>query len=166
MATDRSVHAAVISRNYFMTNPSIEILHSEFESLAKLFPDAALPPNCSVLMKGEYLAYESRVMLKIEFPVEEVYLNPMKAMQGGFITAAFDNVFGPLSYLASRTPCTTLDLHTNYIRSIMAGDRLIVTGTVVSRGMSAMHLTGEAVNAKGKLIATCTSHMVPLRMGK
>ncbi len=143
---------------------SLEILQSEFSQLHKQFPSAELPPKCSASMKGEYVDYESRLMLKIAFPVLEEYLNPMKAMQGGFITAAFDNVFGPLSYLASRTPCTTLDLHTNYIRSINAGEILTVTARVVSRGVSAMHLSGEAVNERGKLIATCTSHMVPLKL--
>ncbi len=144
-------------------NRSLQMLQSEFDHLQKLFPSAQLPPNCSVLMKGDYVDYDSRVMLKIAFPVREEYLNPVKAMQGGFITAAFDNVFGPLSYLAARTPCTTLDLHTNYIRSINAGDTLTVTEKIVSRGVSAMHLSAEAVNGKGKLIATCTSHMVPIK---
>lgn len=138
-------------------------MNAEFDQLQKQFPSAQLPPNCSVLMKGEYLDYDSRVMLKSAFPVREEYLNPMRSMQGGFVTAAFDNVFGPLSYLAARTPCTTLDLHTNYIRSINAGDTLVVTAKVVSRGLSAMHLSAEAVNGKGKLIATCTSHMVPIK---
>jgi uncharacterized protein (TIGR00369 family) len=142
----------------------LDTLHEEFSRLGALFPSATLPPNCAVMMKGEYVGYESRTKLTIAFPVLEEYLNPMKAMQGGFITAAFDNVFGPLSYLASRTPCTTLDLHTNYIRSIFAGDTLTVTARVVSRGLSAMHVSGEAVNGKGKLIATCTSHMVPIKI--
>ena len=143
---------------------TIEILHDEFSRLGAMSPSAALPPNCAVMMKGKYVGYESRMMLAIAFPVLEEYLNPMKAMQGGFITAAFDNVFGPLSYLAARTPCTTLDLHTNYIRSIAAGDTLTVTARVVSRGLSAMHMSGDAVNGKGKLIATCTSHMVPMNV--
>lgn len=142
---------------------SLELLESEFDQLQQQFPSAQLPPNCSVLMGGKYVDYDSRVMLTIAFPVRKEYLNPVKAMQGGFITAAFDNVFGPLSYLAARTPCTTLDLHTNYIRSINAGDTLTVTARVVSRGLSAMHLSAEAVNGKGKLIATCTSHMVPIK---
>lgn len=144
--------------------PMIDQLNAEFALLGKQFPAATLPPNCSVMMKGEYVAYETRSMLAIAFPVREEYLNPMKAMQGGIIAAAFDNVFGPLSYLAARTPCTTLDLHTNYIRSVMAGDTLTVTARVVSRGLSAMHLAGEAVNAKGKLIATGASHMVPVKI--
>jgi len=127
------------------------------------FPTAQLPPNCFTLMKPEYLEYESRMMLKISFPVEKEYLNPMLGMQGGFIAAAFDNVFGPLSYLAARTPCTTLDLHTNYIRPILEKDTLIVTARVVSRGQSTMHLSAEATNLKGKLIATCSTHMMIIK---
>jgi uncharacterized protein (TIGR00369 family) len=144
-------------------HPSIELFHAEMESCNKLFPAAQLPPHCFVLMKPEYLEYESRQLLKISFPVEKEYLNPMLGMQGGFIAAAFDNVFGPLSYLAARTPCTTLDLHTNYIRPILEKDALIVTARMVSRGLSTMHLSAEAVNGKGKLIATCTTQMMIMK---
>jgi len=144
-------------------HPSIELFNAEMESCNKVFPTAQLPPNCFVLMKPEYLEYESRLSLKISFPVKQEYLNPMKGMQGGFIAAAFDNVFGPLSYLAARTPCTTLDLHTNYIRPILEKDSLIVTARVVSRGQSTMHLSAEAVNGKGKLIATATTQMMIMK---
>ena len=144
-------------------HPSIELFNAEMESCNKLFPIAQLPPNCFVSMKPEYLEYESRMMLKISFPVEKEYLNPMLGMQGGFIVAAFDNVFGPLSYLAARTPCTTLDLHTNYIRPIIENDTLIVTARVVSRGQSTIHLSAEATNGKGKLIATGTTQMMIMK---
>lgn len=142
---------------------SIELFHAEMESCNKHFPNAQLPPNCFALMKPEYLEYETRQMLKIAFPVEKEYLNPMMGMQGGFIVAAFDNVFGPLSYLAARIPCTTLDLHTNYIRPILEKDSLIVTARVVSRGQSTMHLSADAVNSKGKLIATCSTQMMIMK---
>ncbi|MFA6542708.1 MAG: PaaI family thioesterase [Bacteroidota bacterium] len=145
-------------------NPTLELLQAEFEQLHWKFPSAQLPPNCSVLMKGEYVDYESRVKLKIAFPVLKEYLNPMNSMQGGFIAAAFDNVFGPLSYLAAHQPCITVSLQTNYIRAVSFGDTLVVTAHVVSRGQSAMHLSAEAVNGKGKIVATCTSQMVPLKV--
>jgi uncharacterized protein (TIGR00369 family) len=144
-------------------NPSLELLQSEFDQLSKQFPSAVLPPNCSVLMKGEYVHYESRMLLTISFPVLEQFLNPMKTMQGGFITAAFDNVIGPLSYLAARNPCTSMDIHTNYIRPIVAGDVLTITAKVVSRGNTAMHLSAEAVNNKGRLVATCSANMVVMK---
>ena len=144
-------------------HPSIQILFSEMASCNKQFPTAQLPPNCFVLMKPEYLEYESRTMLKISFPVEKEYLNPMKVMQGGFITAAFDNVIGPLSYLAARNLCTSMDIHTNYIRSVAAGDTLTITARVISRSSTAMHLSAEAVNSKGRLVATCSANMIVMK---
>ncbi|MFA6468197.1 MAG: PaaI family thioesterase [Bacteroidota bacterium] len=144
-------------------NPNIAALNAEFEQMSAQYPDAQLPPNCFTLMKGEYLDYESRMMLKVMFPVAPEFLNPMKTMQGGFIGAAFDNVIGPLSYLAARATCVSLDMHTNFIRSIFAGDQLTITARVVIRGRSTMNISAEGVNAKGKLIATCTSHMIVMK---
>jgi uncharacterized protein (TIGR00369 family) len=144
-------------------SPKLENLNDEMEQLAVQFPTAQLPPNCVSLLRSEFLEYESRTMLKVRVPVAKEFLNPMHTMQGGIITAAFDNTFGPLSYLAARSPCTTLDLHTNFIRPIKEGDTLIITGRVISRSPISIHLSGEAVNEKGKLVATCTSHMVVIK---
>ncbi len=134
----------------------MDLLHQQF-------PNAQLPPHCFTTMKAEFLDYESRTMLKVVMPVLEESLNPLRVMQGGFITAAFDNAFGPLSYLAARNPCATLDLHTQYIRSITIGDTLTITARVVSRSGMAMHLSGEAHNGKGKLVATCSSNMIVMK---
>ncbi|MBW7888207.1 MAG: PaaI family thioesterase [Bacteroidetes bacterium] len=142
-----------------------EKLNSEFEELAEQFPEVKLPPNCFSFMKGEYVDYESRTMLKIAFPVLSEYLNPAKSMQGGFITAAFDNVIGPLSYLSAKTTCVSLDIHTNYIRPVMEGDTLTITARVVYRGASTLHISAEAVNSKNKLAATCTSHLMIVKKG-
>ena len=144
-------------------NSSLEMMNTEMEALAKRFPGAQLPPNCFTSMNAEFVDYESRTKLTVSIPVRKELLNPMAVMQGGFITAAFDNTFGPLSYLAARYPCSTLDLHTNYIRSVAEGDLLTITATVVSRGPSSMHLSAEAMNSKGKLVATCTSHMIVIK---
>ncbi|MFA6456617.1 MAG: PaaI family thioesterase [Bacteroidota bacterium] len=144
-------------------NPNLEVLQAEFEQLGGQFPDAQLPPNCFSVMKAEYIDYESRTMLKITFPVLPEFLNPMKTMQGGFIAAAFDNVIGPLSYLAARATCVSLDMHTNFIRPINVDDQLTITARVVIRGRATMNISAEGVNAKGKLIATCTSHMIVMK---
>ncbi len=133
------------------------------ELMSKQFPTAQIPPNCYQWMNVNVLEYVSRTMLKIEISVTEEMLNPMRVMQGGFITAAFDNTFGPLSYLAARNPCTTLDIHTQFIRPIIVGDTLTVAARVVSRGPVSMHLSGEAHNSKGKLIATCSSNMIVMK---
>lgn len=143
-------------------HPSIEQLNAELDALAHQFPSAQLPPNCLAFIGTEFLEYESRVLLKVKVRVDRKMLNPMHTMQGGIIAAAFDNTFGPLSYLAARKPCTTLDLHTDFIRPVSEGEELVITAKVVSRSPISIHLSAEALNTKGKLIATCTTHMVVL----
>ncbi|MCK9408295.1 MAG: PaaI family thioesterase [Bacteriovoracaceae bacterium] len=140
-----------------------ELFENEMSQMHRQFPNAQIQPNCFTWMNVSVRHYESRTSLTIDIPVAEEMLNPMRVMQGGFITAAFDNAFGPLSYVAARNPCTTLDLHTQYIRPIAVGDRLTVSVRVVSRGPVSIHLSGEAHNSKGKLVATCTSNMIVMK---
>ena len=118
------------------------------------------PPNCFLDMEAKIVRYESRKVLVVRIPVRERTFNPVAMMQGGYIAAAFDNTMGPLSYMAARKPCMTLDLHTQFIRSAGAGEVLTVTASVVSRGISTMVLGGEALNAKGKLVALATANAV------
>lgn len=141
----------------------IALFEQEMQQMHQQFPDAQIQPNCFKWMQVTPLEYESRTRLTISLPVTEEMLNPMRVMQGGFITAAFDNAFGPLSYVAARNPCTTLDLHTQYIRPIAVGDTLTVTARVISRGPVSLHLAGEAHNSKGKLVSTCTANMIVMK---
>ena len=118
---------------------------------------ATFPPNCFVAMKAEFIEYESRRSLAVRFPVLEESLNPLRTMQGGFLVAAFDNVFGPLSYLAARCPCVTLTLSTQFIRSIEPGEQITIRARVISRGLQVLQMTGEAFNSKNKLCATASA---------
>lgn len=126
---------------------------------------AVFPPPCFVTMNAEFAAYESRSSLTVTFPVTENLLNPVGAMQGGFITAALDNVLGPLSYLAMKNPASTLDIHTQYIRAVSAGDTLTVTARVVSMGPATLVMTAEARNVRGKLVATATANAIAVGKG-
>lgn len=126
---------------------------------------ATYPPNCSVAMKEEVLHYESRTSLTVKFPVLEVSLNPLRTMQGGFIVAAFDNVFGPLSYAAARCLCVTMNLTAKFIRPILPGDRLTTTAKAVSRGYQILYMTAEVLNGRNKLIATCSANAIMLKFG-
>ena len=139
----------------------LSILEADLRFIKDRFvPGGDLLPNCFRFMKGEFLDYRSREMLKVRFPVQEEMLNPVLRMQGGFITAAFDNVFGPLSYAAARALCSTIDIQTQFLRGIEAGDSLTVEGRVVTRGSATMHLVADGFNGKGKLVATCTANMI------
>ncbi len=137
---------------------SLAVLDREMQELTQQHAlGAKFPPNCFVAMKAEFADYESRRSLTVTFPVLEESLNPLRTMQGGFLVAAFDNVFGPLSYLAARFPCVTISLHTQFIRPVEAGDRLTVRAVVLSRGARILQMTGEAFNAKNRLVATATA---------
>jgi uncharacterized protein (TIGR00369 family) len=144
-----------------MVHESLAVLEREMQALSRgAGAGSTFPPNCFLTMRGEFLEYESRTFLKVAFPVLDESLNPARKMQGGFITAAFDNTFGPLSYLAARCPCMTLDLHTQFVRPVSAGDRLTVTAKVVSRSARTMYLSAMAFDANEKLVATCGANMV------
>lgn len=118
-------------------------------------------PHCFSFMQARVIDFVDGQSLTIGFPVLENYLNPARTMQGGFITAAFDNVFGPLCYSATRTTSTTtVDISTSYHRPIIAGDELIITATVKSQGRTKIHMMAEAYNRENKLIATATTNYI------
>lgn len=135
---------------------------AKFQKPARL--QIQLPPPCFIEMKGEYVDYVRNKSLTVSFPVQAHFANPTGAMQGGFITAAFDNVLGPLSYLIAKKPAVTLDLTTNYIRPIMVGDVLTIQAHLVGKGFATMHMSAEARNQKGKLIATATTNCAILSL--
>lgn len=136
-------------------------LREELRQLSELIgPGVVFPPPCFTTMKAEFGEYESRASLTVRFPVEATLLNPVGVMQGGFIAAAIDNVMGPLSYLAMRSPAATLNLDTQFVRGAVTGDTLTVTARVVSRTPRSLVMTAEARNQKGKLVAMATANAV------
>ncbi len=140
---------------------SVDEIQNELATLQQAYGgELQNPPNCYRFMRGEYRAYESRTSLTVSFPVLPEYHNPVGAMQGGLITAAIDNTIGPLSYLAARLPCTTLDLHTQYLRSVSADDTIIVAARVISRSPQTLTFSADVVNGKGKLIARASATML------
>jgi uncharacterized protein (TIGR00369 family) len=132
-------------------------LEEAFAELTKGQMDLSSQPPCFVSMDGKFTDYESRTMLQATFPVRPEYVNPVGTMQGGFVCAAMDNVLGPLSYVAARNPCVTLDLSVQYVRGANSGETLTVTARVISRSPSHLLMKAEAVNNKGRLVATATS---------
>lgn len=119
-------------------------------------------PRCSSFIKGDVMEYKPGKSLTMAFPVLEDYLNPAQTMQGGIISAAFDNVFGPFCFLVSQTNSTAaIDINTTYHRPIVAGDVLTVTVNLTAKGRTFIHMAGEAYDSRNKLIATCnTKYMV------
>lgn len=113
------------------------------------------PPPCFTNMKGRFIAAEPGKELTVAFPVFKEYCNPAGSMQGGYISAAFDNVFGPLCHLASKTPVSAMvHMNTSYHRPVFPDDELTITGKVKSKGNRKVHMEADAHNREGKLVAT------------
>jgi uncharacterized protein (TIGR00369 family) len=147
-----------------MMNDPLAALQEELDEIMRhAGPGATFPPNCFRAMKAEFVAYESRQSLTVTMPVLEESLNPVQMMQGGVLGAAFDNAFGPLSYLAARTPCVTMNLSIQFIRPVEFGEHLTVHAKVASRGMQVLHMTAEAFNSKDKLVAAAVAGAAVMR---
>jgi len=120
-------------------------------------------PNCVKLMQRKLIEYNEGVSLTCVYPVLEIYSNPRKSMQGGFIGAAFDNAYGALVYLTTKKmDMATIDLNVSYHKPIYENDRLTVTVYLKALGKTIIHLTGEAFDGQGNLIASSTTNFFML----
>lgn len=123
-----------------------------------------VPPPIFLAMKAEILSYTKGKSITVAFPVSDEQTNPMGMMQGGVIAAAFDNAFGPLSYLVAKRPTTTIDMNIQYIRGVAVNQRVIVKATVEAKGFSTIHMIGEMRTEKDKLLATATTNLLILKI--
>lgn len=146
--------------------------HDEImQEFTKAFPDRSmpgggelqLPPKIAMELGVEFLDYKKGQSLTGRFIVQEKHTNPMGVLQGGVLTAMFDNIIGPLSYLAARNPATTLELSTNYLRSARPGESVTISAYVKGKGNRNLFIEAQAFNIKEKLMATCTSHILILK---
>jgi uncharacterized protein (TIGR00369 family) len=96
--------------------------------------------------------------ISVAFTASVQFLNPVGAIQGGFLAAMLDDTLGPalVITLPDGQFAPTLDLHVQYIRPARPG-RLIGTGRVVHRGREICYLAGELTDDSGRLIAAATA---------
>jgi uncharacterized protein (TIGR00369 family) len=142
-----------------------EIVAAFYEQLRSFpLPDGVeleLPPPSAREVDTRYLEYVPGERLRGEMEIPQRYANPLGDMQGGFLSALFDNLMAPLCY-AAVGPTTSIDITTNFVRSVRVGDTICIDARIRRTGRRAMHVTAEAVNAEEKLVATSTSNLVLL----
>ena len=104
--------------------------------------------------------------VRMEFQATEQFLNPMGAVQGGFLTAMLDETMGPaaISALPGGQGVPTLELKVSFIRPARPG-RLVADARVVHLGRSVVFLESSLVTEDGTLIATATAtaRIVPMK---
>jgi uncharacterized protein (TIGR00369 family) len=96
--------------------------------------------------------------VRAAFQGQETFYNPVGLVQGGILGAMLDGVMGAaaVSLLAPDESITTLEMKTNYMRSVKAVP-LVGDGRVVHRGGSVVLMEGSITTEDGSLVATATA---------
>lgn len=124
------------------------------EQFKKMGLELEMPPNSIKTHGAVYTYFEPGTVLCAEFSFDERFTNPMKMYQGGFLCAALDDVFGPLTYMAAKKPVVTVQMNTTFIRPFTAKDKkIVIKAEVVSQTKSLLVLQAEVKTMDGKLIA-------------
>lgn len=143
-----------------------QIMHSMKsmeDSFAQQGIQLELPPSSNQAMGTEYVEIDIGKMLAAKFKFNSAYTNPLKMFQGGFVCAAMDEVFGPLTYMAAQRPAVTIEMSTSFVRPFTIKDQwMIIKAEVISQSKSLLLLKAEARTPDGKLIATATNHTMIL----
>ncbi|HMV42740.1 MAG TPA: PaaI family thioesterase [Leptospiraceae bacterium] len=116
-----------------------------------------LPPNSALELQSKIIEYVPKKSIAVQFPVQEKHTGPLGILQGGILTAFFDDTFGPLSFAVLKKPMVSIDIHVYFLRSVKVGDTVTIRAEVTSRGRKVIFMKAEAYDQKNKLIATATS---------
>ncbi|MBF6328238.1 PaaI family thioesterase [Nocardia transvalensis] len=123
-----------------------------------------LPPPSTKTLDMQFEEYVPAKSLTATVTVPQQYANAVGLLQGGFLSAMVDDLFGALSYLTARGPTTSLEMTTQYMRPVFPGERLRLHAVVRKAGRAAIFLAAEARNESDKLVATatCTLQVLPV----
>ena len=125
--------------------------------------DALGKAPCFQTIPTRFLSWEPGKGLKAEMAVPEGFFNASGRLQGGFITALFDNVLGPLSILETGGPTASLDIETRFLSGVLreaAPPVVVVTGRLRHRSRNYLMIEADLNTPDGRLIATATTRMV------
>src|SRR4051812_47993305 len=79
--------------------------------------------------------------LKLQFRVDESWLNPSKTFHGGMAATLIDDVMGITIYsLGNEYFFTTINLQLDYLSFALAGDQIVVEAKVVRKGINVIHI--------------------------
>jgi uncharacterized protein (TIGR00369 family) len=118
-----------------------------------------LPPDSNKTLGTQYVELDFGKSLAARFDFDKKFTNPIHTFQGGFLCAAFDEIFGPLSYMLAGRPVVTLEMSTTFIRPFTERDKSItIKAEVVAKTKTLLILRAEARTQEGKLVATSNNH--------
>jgi acyl-coenzyme A thioesterase PaaI-like protein len=133
----------------------LELLH---EALRRRYGSSLdsfrLPPPSFTSMQGEILGFDEQTgTLSARFPILEGQLNPFSTLQGGFLAAAVDNTFGPLSLLVA-PPNVTRRLELTYSRpATLDLGYIVVNARLLARSTRQLELSADILDPQGNRLA-------------
>lgn len=133
-----------------------------FEVMAKMEGGSALtlPPPSFQEANAQIIEYIEGRSIVVEIPLYEKYNNPVGIILGGYLPMFFDLTFGPLAYLVTKKPATSLDINTTFIRPVKASDGAVtIRSSVVNVTKSYLLLDAQAFVPENSLVATATSRL-------
>lgn len=103
--------------------------------------------------------------VRVGFEARDEFLNPVGAIQGGFLAAMLDDTLGPAlaGTLEPDQFAPTLELKVNFLNPASPG-RLTGSGRVVHRGATIAFLEGSLTDDAGRVIATATATAKIIRL--
>ena len=125
------------------------------------------PPPAAVTLGWELLDLDpEQGTIEVAFTAGESFVNPVGAIQGGFLAAMLDDTLGPalVATLPEGQFAPTLDLHVQFLRPARPG-RLVGRGRVVRRGRQVCFMSGELLAPDGEpvAVATATAHIQSIK---
>ena len=133
-----------------------------FEVMARMDGGSALtlPPPSFEEANAEIIEYIEGESIVVKIPLYEKYNNPVGIILGGYLPMFFDLTFGPLAYLVTNKPATSLDINTTFIRPIKSSDgEVTIKSSVVNMSKSYLLLDAQAFVSENSLVATATSRL-------
>ena len=113
-------------------------------------------------MDTKFVDYTEDGILTLKYKIKDTQRNGYHLLQGGYISAFFDNNYGLYVYVATGgKPFSTVNMTMNFHKAVMADvTELFISTHIISAGKRIVCLEGEARDASGRLIATCQTNMI------
>jgi uncharacterized protein (TIGR00369 family) len=132
--------------------------------LARFRASGSQPP-CSVLTGFELTALnQAERWVEAAFIAKPEFANPMRQVQGGYLTVMLDDVMSVAGLVTSGMThvMPTLELKAQFLRPVAAdGGRITAVGRIVKWGKQIAFTAGELRNADGVVCVTATATAMP-----
>jgi uncharacterized protein (TIGR00369 family) len=119
-----------------------------------------IPPNCDLTLGFVCVDKSEPGRTVWRAKVDERFLNPAGAVQGGFLAAMLDSAMGASAVTLTGERSVSVantEMKVSFLRSARAGDVLTCVATVLKPGRQVSFLEATIENAAGDLVATASS---------